>query len=227
MLRLKKYFSFTFSFSVILLLTCSTASSGPASSMELFSKQPEQNVTSIAKKGIFSLLDSFPYEVLGNLGFDGVDLSAVYLGKPYRLYKIKIGEISMQAEKGLIEDLSSIVEDTGMWYFPVKVDQQIKAFLVVDKVDGQWEAVSIGYSNLTEKMNRFESKWAASGQYSVGLVVSYQTKEFLVTIPEMGTNNLTSLDHDDDYLTVKDMISTLKDIKTRYLSNMQNVTKMQ
>ena len=42
--------------------------------------------------------------------------------------------------------MSSILTVTDMWYFPVMIQNEIRCILVVDYMDGKWQAVSLGYA---------------------------------------------------------------------------------
>jgi hypothetical protein len=82
--------------------------------------------------------------------------------------------------------VASILTPIDQWYFPVMMGNQIRCFLVVDRMDGRWEAVSLGYVTLAKFMNQIRLSWAAEKGYNPVLIAVFQAKKYLVLIPEAG-----------------------------------------
>ena len=68
----------------------------------------------------------------------------------------------------------------------------MKAILIVDKVKDEWKAVGLGRANLSAKLEMVRKDWPVSKGYGP-LLVSFQGKEYLYTVPEKNAYNLTSL----------------------------------
>ena len=86
---------------------------------------------------------------------------------------------------------------TNLWYFPLSVNNIIRSILVIDKIGNEFKAVSIGYANLARAINTLKNKWTSSTGYRFKLVVVYQAKSFLYTIPELNNYNLTLIELPD------------------------------
>jgi len=80
-----------------------------------------------------------------------------------------------------------------MWYFPVQIAGQPRAILVVDWLDNQWQAVSLGYAGLAKELGVLSRQWNASQGYNPMLIVVFQAKQYLFTVPEKDSQNLTRL----------------------------------
>ncbi len=150
-----------------------------------------QKATAVAKAELISFLNRIPPDAFEQFGFSKDDeLSQCYLGKPYQLHTISPSSLS-KYQPG--DKLNSITAKTKMWYFPVMLGDEAKAILVIDQVDNRWEAVSLGYAGLARKLFGMRRQWPRSKGYNPQLIAVFQAREYLFTIPEKDSYNLTSL----------------------------------
>ncbi len=150
------------------------------------------NHVQVAEEGLSAFLEIIPQiqQEDGEFGFAETDsLDEVRLGVPYKLHRINPSSLS-DYEEG--ETVFSLISKTQMWYFPIVLDDQMKAVLIVDKVKGRWKAVGFGRANLSAKLGKVRRNWPASEGYNP-LLISFQGREYLYTVPEKGAYNLTSL----------------------------------
>jgi hypothetical protein len=151
-----------------------------------------QKATDVAKAGLIAFLNRIPRDTVEQYGFSKDDeLSQCYLGKPYQLHTISPSSLS-KYQKG--DTLNSITSETKMWYFPVMLGDEAKTILVIDQVDNRWEAVSLGYAELARKLSRMRKQWPRSKGYNPQLIVVFQAREYLFTVPEKDSYNLTSFE---------------------------------
>ena len=146
----------------------------------------------IAREGLKTFWDKIPPEKINEYGFDITDsINNVHIEEPLNLYQITPTAIENYNQGDSIKSLLSL---TDLWYFPLSVDNIIKSILVVDKVGNEFKAVSLGYARLAKAIDALKFKWRSSTGYRFKLVVVYQAKSFLYTIPELNNSNLTFID---------------------------------
>lgn len=149
------------------------------------------DVQQAAAQGLQPFLNKIPVTSLGDYGFaPGNDLGTASLGAPFHLYMITPSALD-QYRTGLA--VSSVVTPTTMWYFPVLIDGQARAILVVDRLNDQWQAVSLGYAGLAKELGALGRQWKAAEGYHPMLIVSFQARQYLFTVPEKDSQNLTRL----------------------------------
>ncbi len=142
------------------------------------------DLTDAAKVGLKHFLDLIPAGSRQEYGFSETgSLDKAYLGDPFNLHVITPDALFSYSE-GV--PVASILTPIDQWYFPVMMENQIRCFLVVDRMDGQWEAVSLGYVTLAKFMNQIGLSWPAEKGYNPVLIAVFQAKKYLVLIPEAG-----------------------------------------
>ena len=155
------------------------------------SQDPPPEVVRAAKEGLPRFLDGVSESSLESFGFAKGDSAAkAVLDAPFKLYMLRPSDVKTYAAGAPIEPLAV---ETEQWYFPVLIGGQTRAFFVVDKVDGQWRAVSLGYGDLAKEMGKVRGRWPQSKGYHPRYIALPSAYEFFVTVPEMGPDNLTSL----------------------------------
>jgi hypothetical protein len=169
-------------------------------------------IVKAADEGMQKILLNLPLNITDELGLDGCDPEDAYLGTPYKIYQLKDVLVTESAEKNTV---ASMIEATQQWYFPVMIDDEVKTFLMVDYINGEWKATSVGNGPLAKKMTKVRKKLRERKGYKERLILSYQAKEFLYTVPKMSPDNLTSLTYDVDYLKTKDLKTELRRLKTK------------
>ncbi len=148
-----------------------------------------KEVIQAAMEGLQPFLESIPQESMANFGLDG--RSPARLGAPYKLYTIT--PAAMETYKS-DAPADTIISETSMWHFPVLVGDETKAILVVDNVDGQWEAVSLGYPEVAAQTEAITKQWPKSRGYNPLFIAVFQASEFLFSVPEADPKSLTSID---------------------------------
>ncbi|MEI7482891.1 MAG: hypothetical protein WCK75_11165 [Elusimicrobiota bacterium] len=148
-----------------------------------------KEVIQAAMEGLQPFLESIPQESMANFGLDG--RSPARLGAPYKLYTIT--PAAMETYKS-DAPADTLVSETSMWHFPVLVGEETKAILVVDNIDGQWEAVSLGYPEVAAQTEAITKQWPKSRGYNPLFIAVFQASEFLFSVPEADPKSLTSID---------------------------------
>lgn len=148
-------------------------------------------VYAAATNGLPWFLAKVPPDSKQQYGFpDGADFSKIHLGSPLLLRTIRPSALSSNQTS---EAVSSVVSDTSMWFFPIMLDTEVKAMLVVDRQGNEWKAVSLGYVPLVTEWNQVSRQWPAAKGYHPRLIAVFQAKRFYFTVPELGDHNLTPL----------------------------------
>ncbi len=155
----------------------------------------EQNapeaVQQAAVEGLQPFLNKIPTESLEQYGFVHGDVRGMAsLGTPFLMYTITPTALQ-NYRTGM--SVTSMVTPTTMWYFPVLMGGQTRAILVVNQVDNQWQAVSLGYAGLARELGALSRQWKAAQGYQPMLIVIFQAKQYLFTVPEKDAYNLTRL----------------------------------
>lgn len=158
-------------------------------------KFPQKNLSLVYKQfGCF--LDKIQTGSEGDYGLLNSDeIGKALLDPPYRLYYIKPEAIINFKSNHSIIDLTA---KTSLWYFPVVIDDDYRAFLVVEEKDDEtFNAVSFGYARLAKDIEIAISKkvWVKN---ETNLLVSYQAKEFFGASPLVVPLKLFQLQYDFD-----------------------------
>ena len=180
------------------------------------------NHVQVAEECLHAFLEIIPQiqQEDGEFGFAETDsLDDVCLGVPYRLHRINSQALSDYQEG---DTVSSVISKTQTWYFPVMLDDRIKALLMVDKVKGRWKAVGFGKANLSSELEGVRKNWPASKGYRPLLII-FQAREYLYTVPEKGAYNLTSLTFREDRMPLEDDMNLSAASAKSRLSNVTDV----
>jgi hypothetical protein len=148
-------------------------------------------VVAAAAAGLPPFLSRISPEARENYGFARSDAFAqVHLGVSFNLYTVTPDALlNYSAESRVI----SLLSKTNMWYFLVMIENNVKAILVVDRLDGKWQAVSLGYANLAKGLSRVLQRWPPSKGFNPWLIAVFQANEYLVLVPEESSDTLISL----------------------------------
>lgn len=169
-------------------------------------------VVNAADEGMQTMLLNLPLNITDELGLDGCDPEDAYLGTPYKIYLLKDVLDTENAETNIV---ASMIEETGQWYFPVMIDDDVKTFLMVDKMNGEWKTISIGNGPLAKKITKVRKTFRNKEGYNEKLILSYQVKEFFYTVPKISPDNLTSMTSDSNYLNTKNLKTELFRLKKK------------
>ena len=148
-------------------------------------------VMATAAAGLPPFLSRIAPEARAEYGFaEGDALGQVHLGASFNLYTIR-PETVLNYQAG--SPVPSLLSKTQMWYFLVMSENNVRCILVVDHVDGKWQAVSLGYANLAQALGRVLKRWPPSQGFNPWLIAVFQANEYLVLVPEESSDTLISL----------------------------------
>lgn len=106
------------------------------------------------------------------------DLQHAEVGLGFQIHTIS----PVNLEKDLDTPLQNMTIPTGTWRFLVKADNHSLTLLTVSKVDGQWQAVSIGGIGLAKEISKFFKKWPPSKGFDFRFIRIYQAQADLMQI---------------------------------------------
>ncbi|MBI9092743.1 MAG: hypothetical protein JEZ12_26300 [Desulfobacterium sp.] len=160
-------------------------------SNNLLANDSSPEIFQAAQSGLDRFLNQIPENDLESYGFSQNSLlDHASLGIPLELYKLLPSEVTDYAP-GMSVD--SLITKTGMWYFPVKINDKISCILIVDRIDNAWKAVSLGNAALAAQLSKVIRSLPKSDRADMKLICSFQAKEYLFTLPQKGQYNLTAL----------------------------------
>jgi hypothetical protein len=94
-------------------------------------------------------------------------------------------EVHTIAPKDIIEgrtELARMVRPTGIWRFVVRLDARPVGLVTVDKVDGRWQAVSFGGSELAREVDALMAVHADATRSNVRFIRIYQAQSDLLEV---------------------------------------------
>jgi hypothetical protein len=160
---------------------------------KLIAQDAPLEVIQAAEEGLPLFLSEIPPGALEDYGFDENDnLDDAVLDQPFLLYVIDPTALDDYREGDTVYD---VLRESLLWYFPIMINDAYKSLLVVDKLDGVWQAVSFGYARLAIQLEKILLHWPRSEGYDPLLSVSWQAGTYCFTVPQVDLYNLTRLDY--------------------------------
>ena len=157
----------------------------------LMAAEVPEAVQEAAEEGLPTMLQAIPDEAAKQLNFSSSDeFSLASLGTPFQVFTIHPEEILNYTAGTSIE---AIISAKDQWFFPVTVSGEIRTLLTVAKVDGQWQAVSIGSAGLAQEWADTAAQYDASTGYTHKLVRIYQATADFVLLGGVGGDKLLPL----------------------------------
>jgi hypothetical protein len=148
-------------------------------------------VLEAAETGLPFFLGQIPAGSKELYGFSADDdLSQAKLGGALRMHAITPDALEKSSSNGTV---SSIWSETSMWFFPILLEGESKAMLIVDRDGESWKAVSLGYAGLGHELNEVLARWPESKGFHPQLIAVFQAKRFYFTVPEVDDFNLTEI----------------------------------
>jgi hypothetical protein len=148
-------------------------------------------VMAAAEAGLQPFLSRITPETRESYGFARSDAFAqVHVGVSFNLYTMT-PEALLNYSAG--SPVLSLLSKTSMWYFLVMIKNSVRCILVVDRLDGKWQAVSLGYANLAKALSKVIQRWPPSKGFNALLIAVFQANEYLVLVPEESSDTLISL----------------------------------
>ncbi len=149
------------------------------------------DVARAAAEGLPGLLAQIPDGMWSEYGFaNGREVAEAKPGRPMPVQTITPAALNAWKPG---DPIGGLLSATSLWYVPVRAGGQVRAVLVVDWVEGGWQAVSLGYVPLAGPLGTLLEQWPESGGYHPQLVMVVQAQQYLFTVPELGGDNLTPL----------------------------------
>lgn len=116
----------------------------------------------------------------------------ITLGEPYHLQCMTPDHI-MSYSYGM--PLNKIIENTGIYMFPVLFNNEAKLFIdVCNFGTREYEIASLGQSWLSREVDAIAKNVSRAKEDNLRLIQNYQTGYYLFHDPLQGENNLTILD---------------------------------
>ena len=176
-----------------------------------------------AEKGLALFLGFMPVTGREDYGFTPEDrLEEARLRPEFNMLTITPAALNAY-QKG--DPVSSLLSETTMSYYPVVIDEEIKALLLLDGAGEQRRAVGLGYPRLARAWVSLLGKWPEADGYHPKLAAVMQTGEFYFTVPELDHPNLTLLtlpveglvegEAGPDYSVTQDPVEVVTGLKSR------------
>jgi hypothetical protein len=152
---------------------------------------PPQGLDQAAAAGLSTLLADIPKADLPAFGFpDGTAPGTTTLGTPQLLRTITPASLAAY-QSG--QSPQTLLSDTAMWFYPVQIDGTTVAYLVMDRVDGDYRAVSLGYARLAKaKRQALDGVSLQAGEIPQ-IVAVFQAQVFFLFLPQTAPDRLFSL----------------------------------
>jgi len=128
-------------------------------------------VKNAAKTGLPTFVGSLGsrYADFGFLSQD--ELASAQVGNPYHIFSM--------TNSGKIDQT---ISDMGQWSFPVMVNNEYRCMLNVDKVNGEWQAVGMGATQLATWLQAAEKSHPSLSFNAKGLVNIYERDTTILMI---------------------------------------------
>ena len=105
-----------------------------------------QDVLASADKGFSTFFTAVQKKSYEKYGFDRGDIVSDFtFGTPFQILAIDPGKIQQEKSEN---DLFSLTENSELWYVPVVKKENVCCLLLIDKINDDFEAVSMGYRPL-------------------------------------------------------------------------------
>lgn len=164
---------------------------GVALSGSTFADTAPPEAIAAAQAGLLPFLELITPDDMGNFGFiPGDTISDAGLGTPFQLYTITPTKL-LNAEDDT--PVSTLISPTGQWFFPIVLEGKSRAILTVERMEEEWQAVTMGKAGLAGEMEKLNRQWPKAKGYAPKLIVIYQAASYFFTLPEEESENFTPL----------------------------------
>lgn len=148
-------------------------------------------VGAAARAGLQRFLTQLPRADLSGLGIPAlVPADRITLGTPFPLDQILPASLDAYTNG---TPASALFSPTTQYLCLVLTDEVVCALLIVDRMNAEWRAVSIGHPELAAEFGRVLADWPESRGSHVRFAVSPQARQHVFTVAEKGAANLTLL----------------------------------
>ena len=199
--------------------------------VQAFGDTIPQEVMDAGKDGLHVFLERIPPNELVNYGFSPeYPIAKANVNIPFRVYTITPASL-FNYRAG--DTVSSLISPTGMWYFPVIVNNSIRAILTVARLNGVWQAVALGQAALARELGKMSRQWPRSKGYAPLLIMVFQAKSYFFSVPQKDDFNLTPfvfegkafrsipLEGQENYATPFELKDIIKELKNAVEENIR------
>jgi len=183
----------------LLLPAASFAQSAPSPS-------PPLEVIEAARDGLPRFLRAIPPSDLARFNFSTAkEQQEAVLGAAVHLHTIPAHDILGYDGQ---QAVSELIVPLNIWLFPVISDGQTRTFLTVQRINGDWQAASIGSSGLAAQWADVQSAYPEQSGYHATLVRVFQaTSDFvLLEQPQKKEAGLIALQSASAVLGLRDSV---------------------
>lgn len=152
-----------------------------------------QEAINAAHNGLDIFLSYIPENELAAYGFANInETKGCLLGTPLKIYTIlpdNLGRLNQN------DDITSSIQITNLWFFPVYSKDKVKNLLTVDFVNGQWKAVAMGSAELAKDVDSFLKNFSSQnkGAKDFKFLRIYQAKSDFFLIQSENKTKLVPL----------------------------------
>ena len=190
------------------------------SNEKLEKKKLMKDIIKVAKLGLPFFLGKVPEGQEKLYGFSPNDsLNDIELGKPLQLYVITPD--SLFKYKPTTDSLNSLLSETNIWLFPLEIDGVYKSMLIVDKMNGEWQTVSLGRTQLAKSLDIIRGEYLKDESKEIRLIAVRQVKKYYFHIPNKDENNFTQIVFNNKYST----LTNINDLIEPLIMNVKNNIK--
>jgi hypothetical protein len=155
-----------------------------ASASMAFGQFPPAAVVSAARSGLAAFLSAGDRQGLMRLGFRREsEIDQAMLGEGFQVFTIAPDRLL----KTGAADGPAMAVGTSLWQFLVVSDHDARATLTIDRMNGEWLAVSLGASGVADQLMAMVRRYPTSTGFQLRLVRVYQASADLVEVSQSGT----------------------------------------
>lgn len=159
--------------------------------IQLFSLFAATNPDKAARDGINHFLKNITSEQLSNFGLNNsTELTQVKIEPGFRLVSLSESMITQWNSK---QSYNNLFHSDSLHLYPLSVNGKYKCMLAVDFTKGEWKAVSIGYRDLSVKMESIRNTWAGK---DIKIVRVFPLQRYYFTVMEAAQPNCTQISFD-------------------------------
>ncbi|HBA85458.1 MAG TPA: hypothetical protein DCZ95_15335 [Verrucomicrobia bacterium] len=118
----------------------------------------------------------------------GTGRTAITLGEPFQVF---VPSPSTLTQWTPTTPINGLWEETTAWWFPILVQGEMTALLIVDRMDSEWRAVSFGRAEMAKAIGQVEKQWAGNPNGRPQWIMIPQAAQLLYHIPGQAPDNLT------------------------------------
>ena len=143
---------------------------------------PPDAINKAAKKGVEKFIKGSRFEDLQRFGFKNKkEINGTDVSDGFRVYTIQPNDL---LNGKVAQDLQSLARPTDQWEYLVVNGSNAYALLTVDIVNGEWEPVSIGESELAKELNDILHAWPSSSEYQYRFISVFKAKSDFIVISQ-------------------------------------------